>query len=278
MSGSFSRILSIGAVAVVLGGAAVAGPQEDLEEFRSFFEQRFSDVPTEEFANGAYGIDENMRENWLAAEEFPPYEPEVDEGRELWNTPFGNGRTYADCFGSPDVVQYYPYFDVDKNMVITLPLAINECRAKNGENPLEYGRGDLARLMAYMAYESRGDMTDVVAPTCDPNALAAYEKGKAFWYERQGQYQFSCAHCHKDYAGYNLRTDVLSPGVGHTTHWPVYRADWGEMGTLHRRFTECLEMLRARTHPEQSEAYRNLEYFLTYMSNGLPLNGPSYRK
>jgi sulfur-oxidizing protein SoxA len=28
----------------------------------------------------------------------------------------------------------------------------------------------------------------------------------------------------------------------------------------------------------QSESYRNLEYFLTYMSNGLELNGPASRK
>jgi len=26
------------------------------------------------------------------------------------------------------------------------------------------------------------------------------------------------------------------------------------------------------------EEYRNLEYFLTYMQNGLPLNGPGSRK
>ena len=28
----------------------------------------------------------------------------------------------------------------------------------------------------------------------------------------------------------------------------------------------------------QHPAYRDLEYFLTYMSNGLPINGPSSRK
>lgn len=266
-------------LAASVAAPALAGPQEDLKEFQAFFENRFPDVSMAEFGNGAYAIDENMRENWLATEEFPPYEPMVDEGREAWNRPFANGNTYADCFdGTPGVVQYYPYYDIDKKMVITLPLAINECRAKNGEPALPYGKGEITHVMAYMAFESRGELTDVVSPTCDPNALAAYEAGKEYWYKRQGQFQFSCAHCHKTYAGSKLRTDVLSPGMGHTTHWPVYRADWGEMGTLHRRFSGCLEMVRGRVRDEQSETFRNLEYFLTYMSNGVPLNGPGYRK
>jgi sulfur-oxidizing protein SoxA len=34
----------------------------------------------------------------------------------------------------------------------------------------------------------------------------------------------------------------------------------------------------AQPFDEQSEAYRNLEYFLTYMSNGLEVNGPGARK
>ena len=30
--------------------------------------------------------------------------------------------------------------------------------------------------------------------------------------------------------------------------------------------------------PAQGEEYRNLEYFLTYMSNGMEVNGPGARK
>jgi len=36
--------------------------------------------------------------------------------------------------------------------------------------------------------------------------------------------------------------------------------------------------VRARPFEAQSEEFRNLEYFLTYMSNGLELNGPATRR
>jgi sulfur-oxidizing protein SoxA len=79
-------------------------------------------------------------------------------------------------------------------------------------------------------------------------------------------------------AGNVLRTEVLGPAFGQTTHWPVYRSKWGEMGSLHRRFTGCNKQVRAKPFKAQGEEYRNLEYFMSYMSNGLPLNGPGARK
>jgi sulfur-oxidizing protein SoxA len=58
----------------------------------------------------------------------------------------------------------------------------------------------------------------------------------------------------------------------------VYRSKWGELGTLHRRFGGCNKQVRAKPFKPQSEEYRNLEYFLTHMSNGIEFNGPSARK
>ncbi|MCK5354501.1 MAG: sulfur oxidation c-type cytochrome SoxA, partial [Methyloprofundus sp.] len=109
-------------------------------------------------------------------------------------------------------------------------------------------------------------------------ALAAYEHGKDYFYQRRGQLNFSCASCHLDNAGKFLRSEILSPALGHTTHWPAYRLNTGEMGTLHRRFMACNKLLRSKVDPAQSTALRELEYFLSFMANGLPLNGPSTRK
>jgi sulfur-oxidizing protein SoxA len=58
----------------------------------------------------------------------------------------------------------------------------------------------------------------------------------------------------------------------------VYRSKWGTVGTLHRRFSGCNKQVRAKPFKAQGEEYRNLEYFLTAMSNGLNLNGPGSRK
>ena len=121
-------------------------------------------------------------------------------------------------------------------------------------------------------------MEIAVAIPDDPRALAAYEDGKAFYYTRRGQLNFACSHCHVNMAGNMLRAERLSATVGHATHWPVYRLKWKEVGPLHRRFMECNSQVRGVPLEPQSESYRNLEYFLTYMSNGLVLNGPATRK
>ncbi len=161
--------------------------------------------------------------------------------------------------------------------MITLELTINQCRMANGEAPLKYEKGPIADISAYMHYTSRGKVINVVIPD-DPRALEAYEKGKAFFYAKRGQLNMSCADCHLYNAGNRIRADILSPALGHTTHWPVYRSKWGDLGTLDRRYIGCNKQVRAKPYAPQSEEYRDLEYFESYMSNGLKINGPSTRK
>lgn len=263
---------------LVVSSMAVADPEGDRKAFTNYFKKRFPDVAIENYVNGIYALDEASYQQWLEIEEFPPYEIAIEEGEQMFNTPFANGKTYASCFknGGKGIRQNYPYFDVKRKMVVTLELAINECREKNGEAPLGYKKGDIAAISAYMAYTSRGKKVDVKIPNKD--ALAAYENGKKFYYSKRGQLNFSCADCHVTNASMNIRADKLSPALGHTTHFPVYRSKWGEMGTLHRRFDGCNKQVRAVPLAAQGEAYRDLEYFLSYMNNGLEINGPGARK
>jgi len=267
--------LTLAAVSMSL----LASPEDDLKVFQSFFHKRFPDVVNTEFGNGTYAIDPVGRANWEAIEEFPPYEPMIDEGRQMWKKPFANGKTYKDCLPSgPALGKDYPQWDKKGGRVVTLALALNECREANGEKALPYKKGKLASLLAFIAFESRGQVTDVKIPSEDPRALEAYAKGKQFYFARRGQLNFSCATCHLQNVGMRIRSEILSPALGQTTHWPVYRSKWGELGTLHRRFGGCNENVRAKAFEAQGEEYRDLEYFLTYMNNGQPLNGPAARK
>jgi sulfur-oxidizing protein SoxA len=258
--------------------AADTSPAEDLTVYRDYFEKRFPGVPLQEFANGGYALDRVARDNWEAIEEFPPYEPMIEAGEGMWNTPFANGKTYGSCFGDePAQRKNFPYWDAGRKMVVTLPLAINECRERNGEEPLKYNKGKIADLLAYMSYESRGQKINVRVPD-DPEAVAAYNEGKEFYFARRGQLNFSCASCHFESGGMHIRSELLSPALGHASGFPVYRSKWGELGTLHRRFGGCNRQVRAASFKPQSKEYRNLEYFLTHMSNGIEYNGPSARK
>lgn len=254
-------------------------PDEDRDAFRKFYFDRFPGVEESEYPDGAYALDKIGRENWEAIEEFPPYEPFIDAGEEMWNKPFANGKGYKDCFpDGPAIAGKYPNWNKKQGKVVTLPLALNQCREANGEKSLKYKKGSINDLLSYVAFQSRGQITNVVIPKDEPGALSAYEAGKKFYYTRRGQLNFACASCHLQNAGLKVRTEFLGPALGHTTGFPVYRSKWGTVGTLHRRFTGCNKQVRAKNFKAQGDEYRNLEYFLTYMSNGLPLNGPSARK
>ena len=270
--------------AAPLAGAANT-PQEDLQELREFYMKRFPGVPLQDYANGVYAVNEGLREEWEMAREFPPYDFGLDVGKELFEEKFANGKGYADCFdnGGVGIRQNYPYFDTARSEVVTLPMAINECRSENGEEPLGWKKGKLAALVAYMAYTSRGNPIDIEVP--NEEALQWYKEGKKFFYAKRGQLNLACANCHKDYAGNRIRANVLSPAMGHVTHFPVYRKKWeakGEgplagFGTLHRRYGGCNRRVRAAPFPAQSREYRALEYFHTYISNGIEVNAPGMR-
>ena len=270
--------LMIGALALSASTGASGDPESDRAALRDYYAARFPQVALEDHKDGVYAIDAGAREQWLEMEEFPPYEIAVDEGAELFATPFASGAGYSDCFGDEgNVAGQFPHFDEEKEAVVTLPMAVNACRHSHGEATLAYDGPEMARLTAYLAYASRGQQVDVAEPT-SAAALAAYEAGKRFYSTRRGQLNFACTSCHVQLSGNMLRAERLSASLGHVTHWPVYRFKWEDVGSLHKRFQECNSQVGAEPLDEQSEAYRNLEYFLAYMSNGLELNGPATRK
>ena len=275
----FVTITTVMAGAASAAPATISIPEQDRLTLMNFYQKRLPNVPLSEYQNGVYAIDKAGRENWVAIEEFPPYGPAIADGEEMWNSHFANGKGYKDCFpDGPAIAHLYPKWDREQGKAITLALAVNQCRKDNREKPFKYNKGDITLILSYMAFKSRGKITNVVVPDDDPRALAAYNMGKRFYYTKRGQLNYACSNCHMKNVGKYLRSEILSPAMGHTTGWPVYRSKWNNMGTLHRRFRGCTSQLRARPFKAQSEEYRNLEYFLTYMSNGLVLNGPSSRK
>ena len=276
------KIIIRGTLATLGLGIALgvsAGPVEDQAAFQKYYESRFPNTPTADFANGVYSILPEAREQWESIEEFPPYEIAIENGEKLYHSKFANGKSLADCFGPEGAVRgQYPLWDKDRGMVVTMERAVNECREANGEKPYGWKKGKIADVTAYMSYNSRGQEVKVDIPSDDPRALAAYEDGKEHFYTKRGQLNFACADCHMLTAGNLYRADTTSPAFGHATSWPVFRSKWQSMGTLHRRFGGCHKNIRANPYKAQGAEYSNLEYFVTYMSNGLDFNGPAARK
>jgi len=279
------RLYRVGfAIAALLGFVSLAraaqapNPAADQRAFQAYFRSRFPTVKLADFGNGPYAVNALMRKQWEEIMAFPPYDFALDAGKAAFAKPFANGRGYADCFPNKGIGirQTFPYFDTKTGEVVTLDLAINRCRIANGEKPLPYQVGLMAAITAYMAETSRGKAFDIKIPD-DPRALAAYEDGKRFFYARRGQLNFSCASCHVQAAGQRLRGDILAPALGILAAFPIYRSDWGSMGTIDRRFTSCNAQVRSVPFAPQDKTYRDLEYFLSYMSNGVPITGPGAR-
>jgi sulfur-oxidizing protein SoxA len=258
--------------------ADVPDPAAEAKAFRNYFTKKFPNVKLGDFVNGPYSLNEDMRRQWEEIEQFPPYEFSLERGKELFARPFTNGKHYADCF--PDqgigIRQNYPHFDEKDGKVVTLELALNNCRKANGEPPVSYLGDDMAALTAHMAFTSRGKPFDIKIPD-DPRALEAYQNGKRYFYTRRGQLNFSCATCHVQNPGERMRAEVLAPALGILNAMPIYRSEWGGMGTISRRFVTCNSQIRGVPLEPQSQEYRDLEYYLSYVSNGLPISGPGAR-
>jgi sulfur-oxidizing protein SoxA len=278
MRTALSLSLFVLALACPARAADKPDPAADQKAFQDFFIKKFPKVKYEDFVNGPYSMDEGLHKQWEEKEQFPPYEFAVETGKEMFATPFKNGKSYGDCFANKGigVRQNYPYFDEKEGKVITLEFALNRCREANGEAPYSYLKDEMASLTAYMAFTSRDKKMDIKIPN-DPRALEAYENGKRYFYTRRGQLNFSCATCHVQSPGEHIRAEILAPALGIMNAMPIYRSEWSGMGTTSRRFLTCNSQTRAVPLEPQSDEYRDLEYYLSYVSNGLPISGPGAR-
>lgn len=257
---------------------ANAGPAEDLQRYQGYFKNRFPDKSLADLSKGLYNFNEDKRSQYEDIMEFPPYEVAIEEGEELFKKPFKNGKTYADCLpnGGIEIAHTYPRFDAKSGKVKTLEATINECRKANGEKPLKYLKGNLVKILSYMANTSRGKPVNVEIPN-DPRAIAAYEDGKRIYFTRRGPRDFACYHCHWEASGLRIRGNELSPAIGQAANFPVYRSKWGGMGSMQRRYKGCMKNTGAIPLKEQTEAMNNLQYFHTFLSNGVPYDAPNSR-
>ena len=268
--------------------ATMASPQDDLKEFRGYFYKKFPGIKLQDYADGIYGISKERRGEWESMEEFPPYEPGVEIGKQLFEK-YNVGKCFKN--GGIGIRQNYPWFNAKTGEVHTLEADIMHCLKKNGVDvkaeKIKFKTGKLAAISAYMGYTSRGKKLNVVIPN-DERALAIYNRGKHHFYAKRGQLNMACADCHMYHSGMLARANLLSPALGHVSHFPTYRKKWeaapggnpalNGFGTLHRRYGGCNKQVRAKPFKAQGEEYTALEYFETYMSNGIMVNAPGVRE
>jgi sulfur-oxidizing protein SoxA len=271
------------AIATGFGSQAIAQDfaahaEKSRTDLIKYFEAKTPDRPFEDYIHGIYGYNDERKSQWEMQEEFPPYQDHVDAGQKLFEQ---DKAAYVGCLvnsdkGVGEIRASYPYFNEESKKVVTLEGDINRCREAAGLKPFKWKKGDIAKLSGYLAYESRGKKINVEINSAE--AAAAFADGERLFAEPRGQLGLACASCHVYNASRQARSDILSPLLGHTTHFPVWRGKWNDLGTLQRRYEGCHKNMRAKPLKVQGEEYNNLEFFSAYMSNGLEINGPSYRQ
>jgi sulfur-oxidizing protein SoxA len=269
---------ALAGLALACGPAPGATPEEDREHLVELFQARFPGVPLEDYVYGAMIANPGAREQYEQIMEFPPFLEDIERGRRVWEAPFRNGKRIADCFpnGGHNVVGDYPYFDPTLGAVVTFEMALNRCLRDNGEAELPYGDPQsMGVLTAYARTLSDGMRMQIRIDSLE--ARRKYEAGRALFFRRIGQLNASCAGCHAYHAGSVMRTEIISPALGHATHWPIFRGG-EELMTFQGRFKRCMEQMRAVPFGYNSEEWNDLEYFLSYLSNGLPLKSSVFRK
>ena len=153
---------------------------------------------------------------------------------------------------------------------LNLESRINLCRAERmGAAALRDESEELLSLTAYVARQSRGVP---ISASTDGAAHAHFEAGRASYHLRRGQMNLSCAHCHDANWGKRLLSETISQG--HPNAYPAFRMEWQTMGSLERRLRACLSGIRAEMLPYGSPEYHDLELFLAWRAQGLPIETP----
>jgi sulfur-oxidizing protein SoxA len=204
----------------------------------------------------------------------------VERGGKLWNEPAGKSeKSCASCHGDAaksmkGAATHYPRIDREMSRLTNLPGRINHCRERNQSAlPFAQESEELLALTTFVTYQSRGLPIDV---TISPQNARDFERGRTRFYRRMGQMNLSCAQCHDRNWDRTLLFEKISQG--HPSGFPAYRQEWQTVGSLQRRLRACYSGLRAQMPPYGARELLELELFLAWRANGLPIEAPAVRR
>ncbi|NKB76400.1 MAG: sulfur oxidation c-type cytochrome SoxA [Gammaproteobacteria bacterium] len=254
--------------------------EEEIKQFQKFFLDRFPTVQLQAYQNGVNALPQyaHRLRNWELHVSTPNHLDEIERMQQRWQQPFIDGATFTQCFSDKPAGNQYPYFN--GTSIRTIVSDINDCLSLHGERTIDPNHPEMAKLVAF--YKSRANGQPMSVDYSSPEMREAYQKGRQYYWTRRGQLNFSCASCHVQNAGNQLRSDVIGAAMGQTTGFPVYRTTWAfqgqPWGTVHRRYASCNVMAGAAPLPPQSEEYVALQVYQAIMNTGIPLNVPGRRQ
>lgn len=203
----------------------------------------------------------------------------VLDGEALWSEDPGTGaESCAGCHGEAGtamsgVAASYPAWDAQSERPVDLAGRIEMCRTRHQQaDPFGRESDNLLALTAFVTQQSKGLP---ITPPDDARLSPWQEQGEVLFTTRMGQLNLSCAQCHDDHAGHSLASALIPEA--HPTGYPQYRLEWQTMGSLSRRFDNCLFGVRAERSEVGSDHYIALELYLKSRAAGLSVESPAIR-
>lgn len=202
----------------------------------------------------------------------------VGDGEQAWaKAPSSGLPSCAGCHGDAarmrGVAARYPAWDEPLRRPVDLATRINLCRERHqGLTPLPPEHAELLALEAFVGMQSRG--LPITLPE-DARLAPFLARGEAFYRQRIGQLDLSCAQCHDERAGGHLGAALIPQG--HATGYPIYRLEWQGLGSLGRRLRGCMTGVRAEPFAYGSVGMTELELYLARRAMGMPLETPAVR-
>jgi sulfur-oxidizing protein SoxA len=261
-------------VALLPAGAANLTPEQERQALLQTLQQRFPTIPLSAYVLGSAAFGDAPQSAQINPNRYAEV---MAKGKSLWERRFRNGRSLASCFpnGGRRAAATYPQFDSRTRQVITFETAINQCLKLHGEREIDISDSDTGgALTAYARSLSDDQRTNIRVQTA--LAREKFDAGRSLFLVRMGQQNQACASCHIQYAGSILRNWPLSAAIGQTAQWPRID-DQGKVITLQMQYQRCMQRMGVSPLALSSEDLNNLEYFHTFLSNGLPLKSLQVR-
>lgn len=192
----------------------------------------------------------------------------VDQGRDIF------GRDCVGCHSKADgLAARLPKLASDGS-VVTLERQINRCQTERMKQPAYAIESQpLLGLATYLAFASRG-LSQTVAP--DVTQSAAWQRAEREFTRVQGKLDFNCRVCHDQIYGKRVRTQSISQG--HGVGYPAYRIDWQTLGSLNRRLRACFFGMETTVPSASDPILADLELYLAWRAQGLPIEAPAVRR
>ena len=237
-------------------------------------------IPLDQLQSGLAFSSPEVRGLQLDDDFASPSAHAIDKGAQLWKQVTGsNNKSCASCHGEANdsmkgAATRYPAIDKATGKLFNLEDRIRNCRSKQQKAINWLPESD--ELLAITLHVTGASKGMPILVSIDGPAKKHFEAGQKLYMARQGQMNLYCTQCHDQHYGQRLYNDKLSQG--HPNGYPIFRLDWQYMASLERRLRFCYASVKAEVPPWGHQDMRNLNLYLMWRAQGLPIEVPAVRK